>query len=520
MVVALAPTREERATRWRATPCFDADHPGLDSSEAIVILAPILKKMPRRERPSPLLDSVFRPQEQHNSDALRAGNASPVAEEIPVHNTFIQFGVPLDGALQGKQHLSTAPAWIGQPSLQSAMLAATEAARVHHADETWSLDFATSDGHVLEPGSPMHPHELSPKKLASPKKVPVMRYALSASSARAAGLPVGASGAVFANYGAEACVGRAGITRGTSSTGDDGGSVSGAVDAVVIDAVDAADKHGEEAVEGSTEAPATAAATPAVAAAVAEGELPSIGSAKHADGQCKRCCFFPKGRCLNGQNCEFCHFEHEKRKRKKKKKGSKRDAASDTGDESSGDGTNATPLAATTALAAPAIFSPMTPEGELAEPLGPTSLLGLSMPPSPASQEAANASATGQVSTDSSLAASAVGLSPSGALTTPSIPLLGSPHSSQPLQQQLQAPVAAQAQSQAHAHAQAHTAYFAGPPTDGYGMYGGMGYGQMYTAAYGTNGFSAAGAYHAASPPLGGGMVAVGPVGGALPPPR
>merc|ERR1712050_37710 len=26
------------------------------------------------------------------------------------------------------------------------------------------------------------------------------------------------------------------------------------------------------------------------------GELPSVGSAKHAEGQCKRCCFFPKGR--------------------------------------------------------------------------------------------------------------------------------------------------------------------------------------------------------------------------------
>mmetsp|Transcript_100741 Transcript_100741/g.157315 ORF Transcript_100741/g.157315 Transcript_100741/m.157315 type:complete len:539 (+) Transcript_100741:65-1681(+) len=48
--------------------------------------------------------------------------------------------------------------------------------------------------------------------------------------------------------------------------------------------------------------------------------LPSIGSAGHSAGDCKRCCFFPKGRCSNGHDCTFCHFDHEKRKRLKKKK--------------------------------------------------------------------------------------------------------------------------------------------------------------------------------------------------------
>mmetsp|Transcript_99406 Transcript_99406/g.176297 ORF Transcript_99406/g.176297 Transcript_99406/m.176297 type:complete len:621 (+) Transcript_99406:143-2005(+) len=48
--------------------------------------------------------------------------------------------------------------------------------------------------------------------------------------------------------------------------------------------------------------------------------LPSMGSAGHAEGECKRCCFFPKGRCTNGYECRFCHFDHEKRKRLKKKK--------------------------------------------------------------------------------------------------------------------------------------------------------------------------------------------------------
>jgi len=47
---------------------------------------------------------------------------------------------------------------------------------------------------------------------------------------------------------------------------------------------------------------------------------PSLGSEAHEGGTCKRCCFYPRGRCTNGYNCEFCHYEHEKRKRKNKKK--------------------------------------------------------------------------------------------------------------------------------------------------------------------------------------------------------
>lgn len=49
-------------------------------------------------------------------------------------------------------------------------------------------------------------------------------------------------------------------------------------------------------------------------------ELPSLGSAEHGMGSCRRCCFFPKGRCNNGQDCQFCHFAHEKRKPKSKRK--------------------------------------------------------------------------------------------------------------------------------------------------------------------------------------------------------
>jgi len=51
-----------------------------------------------------------------------------------------------------------------------------------------------------------------------------------------------------------------------------------------------------------------------------DAPLPSIGSAGHADGTCKRCCFYPRGRCISGSECNFCHFDHEKRKRKQKSK--------------------------------------------------------------------------------------------------------------------------------------------------------------------------------------------------------
>jgi len=54
--------------------------------------------------------------------------------------------------------------------------------------------------------------------------------------------------------------------------------------------------------------------------------LPSMGSAQHATGECKRCNFFPKGRCQNGKNCQFCHFPHDKRKPSRQEKRERRAA--------------------------------------------------------------------------------------------------------------------------------------------------------------------------------------------------
>jgi len=51
-----------------------------------------------------------------------------------------------------------------------------------------------------------------------------------------------------------------------------------------------------------------------------DGPLPSVGSANHGDGSCKRCAFFPKGRCTNGAECAHCHFDHTGRTRLRTRK--------------------------------------------------------------------------------------------------------------------------------------------------------------------------------------------------------
>jgi hypothetical protein len=55
-------------------------------------------------------------------------------------------------------------------------------------------------------------------------------------------------------------------------------------------------------------------------------DLPSIGSALHYSGECKRCNFFAKGRCQNGKDCSFCHFPHEVRKLTRQEKRERRDS--------------------------------------------------------------------------------------------------------------------------------------------------------------------------------------------------
>lgn len=75
--------------------------------------------------------------------------------------------------------------------------------------------------------------------------------------------------------------------------------------------------HDEEA---TTLAPSTFSTPARTSYQGSPTNLPSLGSVGHDEGTCKRCCFFPKGRCQNGFSCSFCHIEHDKRTRKKHKK--------------------------------------------------------------------------------------------------------------------------------------------------------------------------------------------------------
>lgn len=49
------------------------------------------------------------------------------------------------------------------------------------------------------------------------------------------------------------------------------------------------------------------------------GSMPSVGSAGHDQGLCKRCAFFPKGRCKNGADCTHCHMDHPKQVRHRRR---------------------------------------------------------------------------------------------------------------------------------------------------------------------------------------------------------
>lgn len=249
--------------------------------------------MPRKERPVPLSDSIFKQKLGPTHDAPTQGSA----EAIPVRNTFIQFEAS-EGLADTRKSLTTAPAWIG-PCFQSAMEMVVQSSVQVNCHEP--MDSPDSSGSKETDHDPL-------AAMGSPKKVPLTRYCLSSSSARAAGLSSGSTAGVTSSM-TDSSLPHSGPGTGTTDKPDD--------DEVLDDEDDDASESGNENA-GQRRQP------------VPPGELPSLGSMKHAEGLCKRCCFFPKGRCNNGYDCEFCHYEHEKRKRKKKKKGSKvKDSDSD-----------------------------------------------------------------------------------------------------------------------------------------------------------------------------------------------
>jgi len=79
-----------------------------------------------------------------------------------------------------------------------------------------------------------------------------------------------------------------------------------------------------------------AAAAKSFEHSVGEEGLPSLGSAKHASGDCRRCNFFTKGRCQNGLDCPFCHLPHERRKLSRQEKRDAR-AARQSGKQEDGE---------------------------------------------------------------------------------------------------------------------------------------------------------------------------------------
>jgi hypothetical protein len=97
-------------------------------------------------------------------------------------------------------------------------------------------------------------------------------------------------------------------------------------------------------------------------AASNDSELPSLGSKDHDAGTCKRCCFFPKGRCTNGYQCSFCHFDHEKRVRKSKKKRKSGDGVAPLDDFGDAEGAGST--------------APPTPGGEAPNSISTPSTIG------------------------------------------------------------------------------------------------------------------------------------------------
>jgi len=109
--------------------------------------------------------------------------------------------------------------------------------------------------------------------------------------------------------------------------------------------------------------------------------LPSVGSAGHFKGECSRCCFFPKGRCNNGKNCGFCHFDHDRRPRRSKRGGNK-NKAEDESTTASSEGSDKAELLCEPVVAEPVVSvkveEPAAPAPVTIKPAAPAP--GLSTP--------------------------------------------------------------------------------------------------------------------------------------------
>lgn len=115
--------------------------------------------------------------------------------------------------------------------------------------------------------------------------------------------------------------------------------------------------------------------------------LPSMGSVGHTTGDCKRCAFFPKDRCQNGYNCQFCHFDHEKSRRTGKKKRGGAGSAPPTPSEGGFSVLGSTPLSPGHSLGFPSphyqASTPLSPSGAPPALLAVAQLAPAEMPHQP-----------------------------------------------------------------------------------------------------------------------------------------
>jgi len=239
--------------------------------------------------------------------------------EIPVHRTFIEYG---NFCCQGSPtpHINTAPAWMG-PSLRNV--------------------FDSGKGICT---SIWAPQRITMAGTATSTPTSASRYHMSPTSAKAAGYTSTTACPLINSSQAVHLEVRCPPSRAQSAS-----TIIGTPSPrSAPDVWEPYDRQGEAHIHAEIDHLLTAktAATavdrlevPSTASSD-DGEssddegrcpmysesaaIPSMGSAMHRDGTCKRCCFFPKGRCNNGYDCQFCHFAHEKRKPKNKKKKKRR----------------------------------------------------------------------------------------------------------------------------------------------------------------------------------------------------
>jgi len=243
-----------------------------------------------KRRPTPLLLeallSAYDSDEEYQARRLQS-HALPPSTEVPVRRTFIEYG---SASPQGgfQQAVSTAPACMGLSigKLMDELCAEEDASPSTCSPSDAGRSSEDADWPVHGPAA------------AGEGPLPAVLYRMSPTSAKAAG---------YWNIESSARSNHSFQMQATASshTQDDAAEVL----AEVGSTASTSDDEGE----GRRVLPEY---TP-------DAKLPSLGSASHGLGQCKRCCFEPKGRCMNGENCQFCHFAHEKRKPKHKKKAKK-----------------------------------------------------------------------------------------------------------------------------------------------------------------------------------------------------